>query len=344
MTFSGRTRVARVIVSAFAGLLTTAFGWPSSVRADEPVTLRFAYSGPPTSPYLLHAVAPWAEKVMKDSDGSLKIDIVPGARLASMGNTYDRLVAGVFDIGFSLQGVSPGKFPRSDIVEFPYLIRNATDGSRALWQLYERGLLGDEYAEVKPLALFVFSPDALHFRGQVRSEDELKGLKISSDAQMSGLYLSKLGAVPVSMTPNDLYTSMRQHLISGITEGWTGMTQYKLEEVTDSHIDIPFGAEPGYVLMNKQAYEKLPPKAKASIDKNSGLPFSLLWGKTLDAMAAQQHDFVAKLPGQTIVTLSPAEDARFEAVAKELRDEKIKDVPNGPALLAALEAELREAR
>jgi TRAP-type C4-dicarboxylate transport system substrate-binding protein len=308
--------------------------------ADEPVTLRFAYSGPPTSPYLINAVTPWAEQVMKDSAGTLKIEIVPGSRLATMGNTYDRLVAGVFDMGFSLQGASPGKFPRTDVIELPYLVKDATSGSRALWSLYARGLLNEEYKDVKPLALFVFSPDALHFRVPVKGVADLKGMKVSSGEQMSGLYLSKLGAIPVSMTPSELYTSLNQRLINGITEGWTGMLQFKLEEVTSYHLDISVGAEPGYVLMNKQSYEKLPPKAKEAIDKNSGLAFSLLWAKTLDSVAAKQHETVAKMPGQNFVVLSPEEGKHFEDAAMQLRQEKLHEIPNGAELLKAVQEEL----
>jgi hypothetical protein len=42
--------------------------------ADErapmtPSPLRFAYSGPSTSPYLQHAFVPWADQMMKDSEG-----------------------------------------------------------------------------------------------------------------------------------------------------------------------------------------------------------------------------------------------------------------------------------
>jgi len=322
--------------AAIAGLVLMS----AYANADEPMTLRFAYSGPPTSPYLINAVTPWANQVMQDSEGTLKIDIVPGSRLATMGNTYDRLVAGVFDMGFSLQGASPGKFPRSDVIELPYLVKDATSGSRALWNLYARGLLADDYKEVKPLALFVFSPDALHFRVPVKGVADLKGMKVSSGEQMSGLYLSKLGAIPVSMTPSDLYTSLNQRLINGITEGWTGMTQFKLEEVTSYHLDISVGAEPGYVLMNKQSYEKLPPKAQAAIDKNSGLSFSLLWAKTLDTVAARQHDTVSKMPGQNFVVLTPEENKHFEDAAMQLREEKLHEIPNGAALLKAAQEEL----
>ena len=340
MKHIGKVRAITAGALALSAMIV-AFGGIGPAVADEPVTLRFSYSGPPSSPYLANAVVPWANQVMADSDGTLRIDIVPGSRLATMANTYDRLVAGVFDIGFSLQGSSPGKFPRTDIVEFPYLVKDASSGSRALWQLFARGLLAEDYKEVKPLALFVFTPDALHFRVPVKGVADLKGMKISSGEQMSGLYLSKLGAIPVSMTPSELYTSLSQRLIAGITEGWTGMLQFKLDEVTTHHLDIPVGSEPGYVLMNKQSYEKLPPKAKEAIDKNSGLPFSMAWARTLDGVAAKQHDTVSNQPNQTIVKLSPEESQHFEAVAMQLREEKLGEVPNGPELLKAIQEELK---
>jgi len=92
--------------------------------------------------------------------------------------------------------------------------------------------------------------------------------------------------------------------------------------------------------MNKEAYAKLPDKAKAAVDKHSGRPFSALMGRALDATAALQHDEVAKLPGHPMAHLDAAEAARWTALLNPIADAWVAATPNGAKILAAYKQEL----
>ena len=44
---------------------------------------------------------------------------------------------GTIDIALGLRGAEGDRFPRSSIIELPFVVHDALDGSRALWKLYQ---------------------------------------------------------------------------------------------------------------------------------------------------------------------------------------------------------------
>ena len=53
----------------------------------------------------------WSKEVEKRTNGRVKINYFPGATLTPPVQTYDSVVKGIADIGFSLMGFNRGKFP-----------------------------------------------------------------------------------------------------------------------------------------------------------------------------------------------------------------------------------------
>jgi TRAP-type C4-dicarboxylate transport system substrate-binding protein len=70
--------------------------------------------------------------------------------------------AGSVDIALGLRGAEGEKFPGSSIIELPFVVPSAAQGSRVLWELYKDGTLADEYRDYKVLALFVHNPGLIH--------------------------------------------------------------------------------------------------------------------------------------------------------------------------------------
>jgi TRAP-type C4-dicarboxylate transport system substrate-binding protein len=125
--------------------------------------------------------------------------------------------------------------------------------------------------------------------------------------------------------------------------GWTGFTQFKLQEVTNYHLGVSFGTPGGFTALNKEAYARLPAKAKAAVDKHSGEPFSALMGRALHATAEYQYNLVKGLPGHTMYDLAPAEFERWRERTKPIVEEWIANTPNGAKIVAAWRDELKKA-
>jgi TRAP-type C4-dicarboxylate transport system substrate-binding protein len=145
------------------------------------------------------------------------------------------------------------------------------------------------------------------------------------------------------MTTTENYEALQRNLVDGVQMGWTGFTQFKLQEVTSYHLEVSFGTPAGFTAANKEAYAKLPAKAKAAVDKNSGEPFSALMGRALHNTAEMQYNAVKAMPGHTMYSLDPKEFERWKERSKPIVDEWIANTPNGAAIVAAWRDELKKA-
>jgi TRAP-type C4-dicarboxylate transport system substrate-binding protein len=330
------TRVAAVLAALLAA---------APAVADEPVTLRFAIPGSgQQSPTWSMLWQPWIEQVEKDADGALKLQTFFGASLANLFNVYDRVSNGVADLGTGVHGSVGGKFPGSSVVELPSDI-GGTDGAPAFWKLYQDGLLAAEYAEAKPIFLFIYPQSFLNTTKPIAKLDDVKGLKIATLTRADAEMANRLGAAPVTTNPTEVYEMIGRGGANGIIIGWLGLVGFKLAEVTNSHVLVGLGSGGAYVVANKDAYAKLPAKVRAAIDKTSGLAGSKFAGDAIDRIYARSEGIVRGLPAHGIAPLPPPEFERYQReIVSPLIEEWKKRIPNGEAILAAYRGEVTRLR
>jgi TRAP-type C4-dicarboxylate transport system substrate-binding protein len=329
-----------VALAAAAGLSVSA---PVPSRADEPIHLKLPMNAPLTSPVYVRSTHPWIEQIEKEAGGTLKIDTYPGGQLASPTNIYDRLVNNVFELAYGIHGSLGNLFPRTSVAELPFLATEGTHSSVALWNMIADGTIASEYAQVKPLAVFVYPQAQVHTSKPVHTMEDLKGLKIATSSKLGGDVLEALGATPINVPPPDLYSTLNRHMVNGSLMMWTGVVQFKLLEVTSYHLETMLGSSTGFVLMNKPAYARLPDKAKKAFDDTTGRVLSARYGRELDGIAADQRKEVGAMPGHQVIELPPAEMARWREKAASVYDEWVARTPDGAKILAAWKAELKKA-
>jgi len=335
------------VLSKSFGLCVAAalLGLAGAARADEPVTLRFAIPGSgAASPTWSQMWQPWIARVEADADGTLKLQTFFGGTLANMFNVYDRTVSGAADLGTGVQGSVGGKFPGSSVVELPSDIIGA-EGAAAFWKLYQDGLIAAEYAGVRPLALFVYPQSFLNTQKPVVRLEDIKGLRIATLTKADADVAGRLGAAPLSTSPTEVYEILQHHAADGIMIGWLGLVGFKLAEVTSHRLVVGLGSGGGFLLINTDTYARLPPKAKAAIDRNSGYAASRELGAALDRIYAGSEKAVRAMPGHTIGALAAADQERYrKEIAQKVVDDWVKRMPNGAAILAAYRAEALRVR
>src|ERR1700736_4566407 len=159
-TLIWRTIMRRRIILAAAVTAMLSIAAPA---AAEPITLKFSHFLGPTSFFQVDVVEPWAKELEAKTHGQVKVEIFNAASpLGKPTEQANQVKAGTVDIALGLRGAEGDKFPATSIVELPFLVPNATAGSRALWGLYADGTLADEYKDYKVLALFVHNPGLIH--------------------------------------------------------------------------------------------------------------------------------------------------------------------------------------
>lgn len=328
---SGVPRLLKASVAiVIAGYLMLA-----TAQADEPITLRFAIPGasPQSSTYTT-VFQPWMTKVEADSAGQLKLQ--PFFTIANFGNVYERVVADAADVGYAVEGSIGGKFIRSSVVELPSDITSGKAAAGAFWKIYEDGLIASEYQEVRPLALFVFPQNILNSWKPLAALSDLKGLRVATLSGGAAKIAERLGAAPISTSPPNLFEMMQHRTADAVIIGWLGLSVFHLGELVHNHLALGMDSGGGLVMINKEAYAKLPPEAKTALDRNSGLAASLMMGAAIEQTDADAQKTLRALGKQNFVAPSAEDQARYKHdVADALAREWAERTPNGAAVLAA---------
>ena len=309
-------------------------------RAQE-FTMRLHHFLPLQAVVPAKAIQPWIDKVEKESGGRIEIQHFPTMQLGGKPpGLYDQARDGVVDIVWTLMGYTPGRFPKTEVFELPFIATTAEATSRAFYDYAHKNALG-EFSEVRPLVFHTHGPGLLHLRGDgIEKLEDMRGRKIRAPTRIIAKMLDHLGATAVGMPVPAVPEALSKGVIDGAVIPWEVALPLKIHDLADSHTSFS-GENALYVAtfmlaMNKDSYERLPADLRAVIDANSGIETSALFGR---AMAAGDKAGLAKAKttDNKIVVLDEAETARWREAARPVVSEwlaemKEKDI-DGEALL-----------
>lgn len=309
-----------------------ALGAPALVGfAQQTVTLKFHTFMSPTSNVWLNMHRAWMEKVEKDSGGRIKFEGYPAMQLGgSPVQLFDQAKDGVVDVVWTLPGNTPGRFPRSEVFELPFMMTNAEATSKAFWE-YVQTKAADEFKDVKPVAFQVHGPGMFHIKSRaIRSPEDLRGLKMRGPTRQITKMLGYLGATPVGMPLPQIPDSLSKGVIDGAVIPWEVVPSIRVHELTQFHSEFdPAGGAlytTTFVMgMNQRKYDSLPPDLKKVIDDNSGLNTSAFLGRTQQAGDAPARKMAVDR-GNTINTIGMAEAQEFRRRARQVEVEWVQDM------------------
>lgn len=298
-----------------ATLLTLAL----STTVSQAETLRYAHFMPAQSWQQTKMFEAWAEAVDEASDGELDVKIFPAQTLGKAPAGYDNAKNGVADIAWTVQGYTAGRFPLSQIMELPGLFKTGEVGSCAFQKLYDSGALDEEYKDTHVLFVHTHAPGQLHMGEKpVKTIADLKGMKLRRPTTVIGTLLGELGAEPVGLPAPTIYENLERGVIDGYMLTWESVEAFRLAELTKYHTDFGFYSLAFVTTMNKRKYENLSDKAKAAIDANSGMKWSLVAGKGYDDADAAAIESL-KATSETF-EIPDAEMAEWQAAADRAKE------------------------
>jgi TRAP-type C4-dicarboxylate transport system substrate-binding protein len=305
---------------AGAGIAMPALGRAAGAQAPE-VSLKMHHFLPAIANGHAKFLKPWADKVMADSGGRIKIDIFPAMQLGGTPpQLYDQARDGVADLVWTLPGTTPGRFPAIEAVELPFVAnRRGVVNSRAVAELADTHFAND-FREVKPICIWAHDHGLIHANKLVKTADDLKGMKLRSPTRLAGEALKALGVNAIGMPVPQVPEALAQRVIDGCVVPWEVVPSLKVQELVKFHTEIP-GSPTFYVAsfilaMNKAKYESLSPEAKKVIDANSGMAASEMAGKMWDAEAIAVSAMVKARSGNTITLLDEGEAAKWKTMTR----------------------------
>lgn len=333
----------RALIAAAGAGAAIALSGPA---ASQEVTLRLQHFVPPVAPPHKAFMKPWADKVMKESGGRIKIEIYPSMGLGGKPpQVFDQVKDGIVDIGFTLPGYTPGRFPKSEAFELPFMHDNAITTNLALQDYFDQHLR-DEFKDVHVLLLHVHQGQYFHSRKPIRKASDFKGMTFRTPSHAGTLLLEALGANPYHAPVTQMAQLLSKGVVDGVMVPFEIVPPFKIHQMVKYHITVT-GPRVHTSLflfaMNKDSYAKLPADLKKVIDNNSGRNLARFAGQVwLDV--EKPGIALSKKRGNEFITLSPAETAKIRAAGMKARARWVEEMNkkgfDGAALIRDAEADL----
>ncbi|WP_036234340.1 TRAP transporter substrate-binding protein [Marinobacterium litorale] len=247
-------------------------------------TLRFGHIWPAVAGTHKNIFQPWADQVEKESGGRIAVELYPSGTLSKPPAQYEAVKNRIMDVTATVQGYSANRFPLTQVVELPGVVKTAVQGSCVIQGLYDEGLIASEYEDTHPLFFFTHGQGHLHSTDKlVKTPEDLSGMRIRRPTTVVGDMLSRLGAQPVGMPAPETYTSAQRGVINGIMFPWEGQLSFRLNELTPYHTEVGGLYSLSFITtMNKDVYEQMPEDLKAVIDNASGQTWAKIAGVNYD--------------------------------------------------------------
>ncbi len=284
----------------------------------------------------------WAKQVEKKSGNRIKIKLFPSRQLGGKpSELYDQARRGFVDIIYSLPGYSPGRFPRSEVFELPFIGgKSPKIMSPAMMSIYDPWLKGD-YKGTHPVLIFSAGDMALFSHKPLSKLSDLQGLKVRVSGRLLGGAFKAIGATPVGIPGIKMAEAFQRNVIDTVLTAWTISLPTKIVRMAD-HFALPGLSNPVLMLiMNKKSYARLPGDLKKVVDSTTGMPlaeeFGARWEKDdLPGLG------VAKKSGKPFRAFTADEQQRWAAAARSVTTGWIADVKtkgiDGEGLIKATRA------
>ncbi len=313
------TRILSSKLIVAAGLaIYVAAGAIAPVAAKD---LKMAFFASPRHHVWSELMLPWS-KAISGQEASLKFLGLPGSQIGgSPPGAFKRVVNGIADIEFAMQGYTSTVFPKTMIVEIPKQWGSPTEATRALWKILPT-YLADEYKRVEVLAMWVNDTPVLMTNKVVRVPSDLKGVKLRTPSRDQAAIIKGLGAIPVALPMPATYQAIEKGVVDGSLVGISVVQSFKLAEVVKNFmIDLPMGYSPQMIVMNKKVYAGLSAAQKKAIDANRGLNWSIRAAKLYENARLAGIKIVKERKDTRITELTAAEkklwDDRITQIAED---------------------------
>lgn len=307
-------RAMRARLLAYAAALASLLALPSS--AQDVIHLKAHHLMPPVAFGHSAMMAPWAEMVEQAADGRLEIDIYPSMHLGGQPPALiDQVREGVVDIVWTLPGYTPGRFPRIEVFELPFLNAHPIVTNFAIQEFIENH--PEEFAEYKVISAFVHAGQLIHSKVPIRSVEDFAGQKIRIPTRVAGWMVDSWGAVPVGTPVSKIPEMLSKGIVDSTLIPFEAAFGLKVHDLVDYNIflDDPrsarFNAQVLILAMNKNSYSSLPASSQKAIDDHSGRNIARWIGEVW--INAEEPGRRAALESGEFIYLPPAEVEKLRA-------------------------------
>ncbi|HEX5516581.1 MAG TPA: TRAP transporter substrate-binding protein [Pseudolabrys sp.] len=317
-------------VRACAALLV-ASGISSTASAQTKWDMPTPY---PDGNFHTRNIMQFAADVDKATNGSLKIAIHSAGSLIKHAEIKRSVRQGTTPIGEMLESLSSNEAAVYGLDSVPFLA-TGYDASRKLYAA-QRPYLEKQLASEGLMLLYSvpWPPQGLYAKREIKSVDDLKGLKFRTYNAMIGRIAALAGAIPTQIEVPDLPTAFATGRVDVmITSASTGVDT-KSQDYLTHYIDTQAWLPRNIVIVNKAAFDKLSAAEKKAVTDAAKAAEDRGWKLSIEEMTIKTK--ALKDAGIKVLPPSPELKAGLAKIGSTIASEWEKSAgPDGAAMLAA---------
>jgi TRAP-type C4-dicarboxylate transport system substrate-binding protein len=317
-------------VQVCAGLLV-ASGISSAALAQTKWDMPTPY---PDGNFHTRNVMQFAADVDKATNGSLKIAVHSAGSLIKHAEIKRSVRQGTTPIGEMLESLSSNEAAVYGLDSVPFLA-TGYDASRKLYAA-QKPYLEKQLASEGLMLLYSvpWPPQGLYAKREIKSVDDLKGLKFRTYNAMIGRIAALAGAIPTQIEVPDLPTAFATGRVDVmITSASTGVDT-KSQDYLTHYIDTQAWLPRNIVIVNKAAFDKLSDAEKKAVSEAAKAAEERGWKLSVEEMTIKTK--ALKDAGIIVLPPSPELKAGLAKIGTAIASEWEKSAgPDGAAMLAA---------
>lgn len=283
--------------------------------AQDQVTLKFTHMFPPTHFGWKEGGQPFTEMITEATGGEVQFQNFPAGQL---GKDYIGLLgSGLADMAVLVGSYMPDKLPLTSVSELPVKYGSACEATGKLWAIAQPGgpLYEAEYKPqgLRPLFVAVLPTyKAMTTSRELRTLDDLKGLKLRASGAAMEQTARALGAVPVQIQAPEVNDSLRRGTMDGAFWPYHSAPPYELDTLFKYGLEGPsLGSTSVIFAISEKKWEGLSDKAKAAFEE-AAAQMQPRFCKWLDQDEARVRQEMIDQHGYVPVTVSAEEELRWQ--------------------------------
>ncbi|WP_209121009.1 TRAP transporter substrate-binding protein [Alkalihalobacillus sp. BA299] len=324
-----------LFLSACSGNEETNISNESSNKGEvtqKPVDLKFGMAVPATHPINALAAEPWTKTVEEETDGLVKVDIHAGAVLGSSTSVLQDVSGGVYDIGFVVGQFFPETpLYKTSVLDLPFAFANTDDHlvkAKIAQKFVDKYVKADlENLGVKIMGVYLSDPAVLLSSEPIRTVDDLKGKLTFLQGPQWQPIINGWGARPVSLSIEDLYTSLERGTLDVGVYALGGMYSQKLYEPAPYITNLPTSTATQFVVMNANQWNSMSPELQEQFSESFNPNIEELINNAYVKGREESFEKIKEeIEGKgEIIEPSEEELARFLEPAKDVWDQWIEE-------------------
>jgi len=203
----------------------------------------------------------FAQEIEKRTEGKVKINVFHGGTLGKVGEIPKLVSSGAIEVGNFPASYFFSQFPMSTAIAIPMLTFNDLAATQLALKLSKHPIFLEEKKRnnLHPFLFGGLAPYRLIAHKQLASISDLKDLKVRSYGSLFPVVFKSLGVVPVNIPVTEVYESLQRNVIDCAFADYSGMKQFRLNEVAKQISTINFGSVGKYLTyVNLDLWNKWP--------------------------------------------------------------------------------------